>query len=354
MQTATRGPQARAPSGGERRSPRRFQLFDWVANPVVRWILRSPVHGALSGGVMLLTYQGRRSGRRYTLPVQYARDGDTLYVVPGRPEQKTWWRNLRGGAPVQVRLQGQVLAGTAEAISGGDDPEVVAAGLTTYRRRFPGAPRMQQVRALSDGPPDTAGPRVDLPRAVLVRIAVAAPAAARPARDGSAGTGLPGRVGASRAVVWLVKHVVSPLDRRLYGWTGGRGVSLGRPLGPRLLLTTTGRRTGKPHTTPVFYLRDGELLVICNVNPGFERPNPWTLNLLARPVARVQMGRHVGMYRARTATDDEIARYWPRLVGIWPAYQTHFDRSGQRTLFILERARGGSGSTPAVGMVERT
>jgi deazaflavin-dependent oxidoreductase (nitroreductase family) len=159
--------------------------------------------------------------------------------------------------------------------------------------------------------------------------------------------------GVSPAGVWLVKHVISPLDRALYPWTGGRGLPLGRPLGPRLLLTTTGRRTGRPRTTPVFYLRDGERLVICNVNPGFERPNPWTVNLRARPLARVQVGHQIGMYRARPATGDEVARYWPRLVAIWPAYQAHFDRSGRRTLFILERApEGGSGAPLGGNMAE--
>lgn len=146
------------------------------------------------------------------------------------------------------------------------------------------------------------------------------------------------RLGASRAGVSLVKHVVSPLDRALYRWTGGRGLSLGRPLGPRLLLTTRGRRTGRARTTPVFYLRDGEQLVVCNVTPGFERPNPWTLNLRAHPLARVRLGPRTGVYRACVATEEEVARYWPRLVGIWPAYQAHFERSGRRTLFVLERA----------------
>jgi hypothetical protein len=81
-------------------------------------------------------------------------------------------------------------------------------------------------------------------------------------------------LGETRLGVWTIKHLLSPLDRRIYRLTGGRRVSTGRPLGPILLLTTTGRRTGKEHTTPVFYLRDGERLVICNANPGFERPNP--------------------------------------------------------------------------------
>ena len=74
--------------------------------------------------------------------------------------------------------------------------------------------------------------------------------------------------------VWIIKQLVSPLDRRIYQLSGGRRVSTSRPLGPILLLTTTGRHTGKEHTTPLFYLRDNERLIICNVNPGFERPNP--------------------------------------------------------------------------------
>jgi deazaflavin-dependent oxidoreductase (nitroreductase family) len=129
---------------------------------------------------------------------------------------------------------------------------------------------------------------------------------------------------------------LSPLDRRLYRWTGGQGIAFGRPLAPRLLLTTTGRHTGQERTVPIFYMREGDRLISCNGNPGFERPNPWTLNLRAHLWARVQIGSMQGTYQAREATAAEVARYWPRLVRIWPAYQTHFDRSGQRTIFILE------------------
>jgi deazaflavin-dependent oxidoreductase (nitroreductase family) len=77
-------------------------------------------------------------------------------------------------------------------------------------------------------------------------------------------------------------------------------------------------------------------LIVCNVNPGFERPNPWPLNLRANAVARVQAGSERATYHARGATEEEAKRYWPRLVRIWPAYQGRFDRSGQRSLFILE------------------
>ncbi|HKT36825.1 MAG TPA: nitroreductase/quinone reductase family protein [Ktedonobacterales bacterium] len=145
-----------------------------------------------------------------------------------------------------------------------------------------------------------------------------------------------GHFGSAPLGVWVIKHIFSPLDRHLYRWTGGRGIGLGRPLAPRLLLTTTGRFTGQARTIPVFYLREDNRLIICNVNPGFEHPNPWMLNLRAHPVACVRIGSMSGTYHAREATDEEVARYWPRLVHIWPAYQTHYDRSGQRSIFILE------------------
>ena len=144
------------------------------------------------------------------------------------------------------------------------------------------------------------------------------------------------RLGGTFLGVWVIKHLISPLDRRFYRWTGGRGIALGRPLAPRLLLTTTGRHTGQERTVPVFYLRDGDQLTICNVNPGFEHPNPWTLNLRAHPVARVQVGSANGAYYTREATEEEVKRYWPHLVRIWPTYQTEFDRSRQRSIFILK------------------
>lgn len=151
------------------------------------------------------------------------------------------------------------------------------------------------------------------------------------------------RLGGSEFGVWAIKHLLSPLDRALARGSGGRVTVTGALLGPVLLLTTTGRRTGHSHTTPVFFLRDGDRLILCNVNPGFERTNPWVLNLQATPVARVRIGRSVGTYRARTASAAEIECYWPRLVARWPAYQTFFARSGERTVFVLEPAPGVGG-----------
>jgi hypothetical protein len=95
-----------------------------IVNRVVAWLLRSPLHRVLSGGVPLVTVTGRRSGRRYTTPAQYARHRDALYLA-SRTERR-WWRNLRGGAPVQLRLRGRDVRGRGEVIEPGSADAVAA------------------------------------------------------------------------------------------------------------------------------------------------------------------------------------------------------------------------------------
>ncbi len=118
-----------------------FGLYNRIVNPVVRPVLRSPLHGLFSRGLMLLTFRGRRSGRSFTIPVQYAREGDTVIVYPGRAAEKTWWRNLREAAPVRLHILGADVDGIGQAISGDADPEEMARGLGVFLRRFPGAGR---------------------------------------------------------------------------------------------------------------------------------------------------------------------------------------------------------------------
>lgn len=99
-------------------------------NRLLGSILRSPLHLIASGGVMLITVTGRRSGRHYTLPVEYRRQGALVTVTSRR--DRTWWRNLRGGAPVAVRIRGRDLAGSAEVI---EDRSAVEAELQAGGRR---------------------------------------------------------------------------------------------------------------------------------------------------------------------------------------------------------------------------
>lgn len=89
--------------------------------------------------------------------------------------------------------------------------------------------------------------------------------------------GVAQRLGGTRLGVLVIGRVVSPLQRRLYRSSGGRLSLTGRA--PVLLLTTTGRRSGKARTVPLLYLRDGDRVVICNVN----QPTCWTSKPMMTP-----------------------------------------------------------------------
>lgn len=102
-------------------------------NRAVGLVLRSPLHGLLSGRVLLLTLSGCRSGRSITVPLGYVRGGRYILCFTGAG-WSVWWKNLRGGAPVAVRVGGRDLACRAEAKAEG--PEVVA-GLAAFLRTFP-------------------------------------------------------------------------------------------------------------------------------------------------------------------------------------------------------------------------
>ena len=92
-----------------------FAVQNRTLNPVVRALLRSPLHRVLSGRLALITVTGRRSGRRFTIPVGYRREDGHVRIAVGLPQRKRWWRNLRGGAAVTVRLAGTEHGGWAEA-----------------------------------------------------------------------------------------------------------------------------------------------------------------------------------------------------------------------------------------------
>ena len=90
-------------------------------NGLVLAVLRSPAHRLLSGMAIELSYTGRRSGRQFTLPVQYARDENRLLVAVQDPAAKAWWRNFRTPQEVTVRLRRKLHQGTARVV-GPDDP----------------------------------------------------------------------------------------------------------------------------------------------------------------------------------------------------------------------------------------
>ncbi|MFN8486252.1 MAG: nitroreductase/quinone reductase family protein [Caldilineaceae bacterium] len=128
-----------------------FRFLNQVLNPFVRFMLHSPWHALMSGSLLLLTYQGRKSGQEHTLPVQYVQVGQTFYMVAGQAEQKRWWRNLVGGAPVRLWVRGQEYQATAQVFTGGQADADLVDGLLTYFTRFPAAAQERGVSRLPDG-----------------------------------------------------------------------------------------------------------------------------------------------------------------------------------------------------------
>jgi hypothetical protein len=84
--------------------------------------MRSPLHWLASRRVALISYTGRRSGRRFTIPVGYEIAGLQVTITVGSPERKVWWRSLTGtGAPVELLIRGRRRTGHAIATRAGDN-----------------------------------------------------------------------------------------------------------------------------------------------------------------------------------------------------------------------------------------
>ena len=135
-------------------------------NPIIAWILRSPLHGLLGGSLMVVTYKGRKSGKVYHTPVSCVRDGDTWLVTSFR--KRTWWRNLRGGVLVGVRVQGRDWKTACEVL---EDGEGVVANLMTYLRAVPHYAQAFDVALDADDQPNAE----DIARAAQARVMVRIP-----------------------------------------------------------------------------------------------------------------------------------------------------------------------------------
>ena len=147
------------------------------------------------------------------------------------------------------------------------------------------------------------------------------------------------RFGAHPAGLWIIKHLVSPLDRFVVRISGGRIPPVSRFAVPTLLLTVVGRRSGREYTTPLVFVRDGERFVVANARPAGERRNPWVLNLRVAGRGRIQLGGRVVAVRANELDATETERWWHALIEVWPAFAEQYAATGERTVFVLEPTR---------------
>ncbi len=120
-----------------------------ILNPTMIAIMRSPLHGLLSGALMLLAFKGRKSGKRYTIPVGYMQENNRLYVFSHAP----WWRNLPG-QPVSVRLRGKELRGIARRLEDKHEISLLVRKSVTKR----GEAMAERMGLMEYADPDRPGP----------------------------------------------------------------------------------------------------------------------------------------------------------------------------------------------------
>jgi len=133
-------------------------------NSAMKFVLRSPLHGVVSRTVLLITFTGRRSGKSFTTPVSYSHDGDQVVIFT----HAGWWRNLRGGAPVTLRIQGRDFQGRAEPVA--EDKQAVTEALGKHLRKVRSDARYYSVTFDEAGNPRSEEVENGAQSAVMIRV----------------------------------------------------------------------------------------------------------------------------------------------------------------------------------------
>jgi deazaflavin-dependent oxidoreductase (nitroreductase family) len=133
-------------------------------------------------------------------------------------------------------------------------------------------------------------------------------------------------------------RILGGLHKRVYRLTGGRvGGRIGKL--PVLLLTTIGRKSGRPRTQPLAYTRVGDGYAVIASKGGAAQHPLWYLNLRANPLAEVTVGRDTRKVRARDAEGEERERLWCALADLYPGYDRYAQKTSRRIpVVVLELA----------------
>ena len=142
-----------------------------------------------------------------------------------------------------------------------------------------------------------------------------------------------------KPIGWKIWQQFTQAHVRTYRLSGGRlwGSFKGSPV---LLVDHVGRKSGKKHTSPLIYGRDGDDLVIVASKGGAKKNPLWWLNLKEHPDTTVQVGSEKRSVHAREATPEEKQRLWPMMVDVYAPYE-EYQRKTQRDIpvIVLERTQ---------------
>jgi deazaflavin-dependent oxidoreductase (nitroreductase family) len=121
--------------------------------------------------------------------------------------------------------------------------------------------------------------------------------------------------------------VMSRLNTWVYRISGGRLGGRFPGGAPVLLLTTVGRKTGRPQTAPLLYLQADDTYVVVASKGGMSHHPLWFKNLQANPGVEIEVGSRKMHATARRATSEEKAALWPRLVAMYSSYADYQART---------------------------
>ncbi len=136
------------------------------------------------------------------------------------------------------------------------------------------------------------------------------------------------------AIANPVIKIMSKLNTWIYRASAGRLGGTWLRGAPVMLLTTIGRKTGQPRTAPVLYLCDGDKVVCVASKGGMDHHPLWYQNLQANPDVEIQIGAEVRAMRATTATDEQKALYWPKLLAMYRDFGDYQART-QRNIPVV-------------------
>jgi F420H(2)-dependent quinone reductase len=120
------------------------------------------------------------------------------------------------------------------------------------------------------------------------------------------------------AVKWM-----SRINTFFYRRNNGSGLGGNFQGIPVALLTTTGRKSGEPRDSPLYFHRDGDKVIVAASKGGSDKHPMWYLNLRDNPKVKVQIKDETLQLTAREATEAERELYWPKLVAMYPSYEDY-------------------------------
>jgi deazaflavin-dependent oxidoreductase (nitroreductase family) len=138
---------------------------------------------------------------------------------------------------------------------------------------------------------------------------------------------------------WIARTFAARVDPWIYRVSGGRFTSTGALTIPQLVLTTTGRKTGKRHDVQLGYLADGRDCLVVASNFGQAHHPAWSYNLAANPLASVYVDGKDIPVTAERVPDDEKERLWPRLVAVVPQFAVYVTRTDRNIRVFRLRPR---------------